>query len=63
MSAYVKRVAEQVVAVFLAAGLPVLIADGVGKAALVAAVAAGLRALYGLIVKPVGDPDQPSAVK
>lgn len=63
MSAYLKRVAEQVVAVFFAAGLPVLMSDGVGKAALVAAVAAGLRALYALIVKPVGDPDQPNAVK
>lgn len=63
MSAYLKRLVEQVLTVFVAAALPVLMADGIGKAALVGAVAAGLRALYGLVVKPVGDAAQPSAVK
>lgn len=60
-----KRLVEQVVVTFVGAAVPVLLAthDSFGKAVVVAAIAAGLRAVYGFLVKPVGDSSQPNAVK
>jgi hypothetical protein len=60
---YAKRLAELALVSFLGAALPVLVANGLGKAALVGALSAGLAAVYGVIVKPVGDSEKPSLVK
>ncbi|NEB04501.1 hypothetical protein [Streptomyces sp. SID13726] len=65
MSRYLVRLAEQVGATALGGFLAAWAASGndLSRAALGAAVAGGLRAVYGMIVQPVGDKESPSAVK
>lgn len=60
--AYVMRLAEQTAVTALVAFLAAWGASGYSltRAALVGAAGAALRALYGLLVKPVGDQTQPS---
>lgn len=63
-SKYVLRVAEQAAAAFVVAfGGFALAGNGSLSSALIpGAVAAGLRALYGVVVKAVGDSESPSAL-
>lgn len=60
--AYVMRLAEQTAVTGLAAFLAAWEASGysLARGALGAAAGAALRALYGLLAKPAGDPTQPS---
>lgn len=59
---YLKRLVELAVVAFLAAAVPVFTEQGASKAGVSAAVAAGLAAVYGLLVKGLGDKDRPSAL-
>ncbi|MEU0808640.1 hypothetical protein [Streptomyces sp. NPDC005970] len=60
--AYVMRLAEQTAVTALAAFLTAWGASGydLSRGALGAAVGAALRALYGVLARPVGDRTQPS---
>lgn len=60
---YLKRLAELVLVAFVSAAAPVLADQGLDKAAVSAAVSAGLAAVYGLLVKRVGDTERPTASK
>lgn len=60
---YLKRLAELVLVAFVSAAVPVLLDRGADKAAVSAAVSAGLAAVYGLLVKRVGDTERPTASK
>jgi len=62
---YVVRLVEQTVVGAGVGFFAALEATGgsVGKASLAAAVAAGIRAAYGIFTKPFGDKSQPSAAK
>ncbi|HKZ21201.1 MAG TPA: hypothetical protein VJQ57_13965 [Acidimicrobiia bacterium] len=59
---YLKRLVELALVAFLAAAVPVFTEQGASKAGVSAAVAAGLAAVYGLLVKGLGDKDRPSAL-
>ena len=59
---YLKRLVELAAVAFLAAAVPVFTANGISKAGLAGAGSAGLAAVYGLLVKGLGDKDRPSAV-
>lgn len=63
--AFTKRLVEQTVVTAVAAFSAALLASGgaLDKAALTGALGAAARAVYGLLVKPVGDVSQPNAVK
>lgn len=65
MNRYLVRLAEQVGATALGGFLAAWAASGndLSQGAFGAAIAAGLRAVYGMIVAPVGDKESPSAVK
>ncbi|MEV1049675.1 hypothetical protein [Streptomyces sp. NPDC049887] len=65
MSKYLVRLAEQAGAAALGGALAAWAASGydLSRAALGAAVAAGLRAVYGMFVQPIGDKESPSVVK
>lgn len=59
---YVKRLLELAGVTFVAAAAPVLVSGGLSKATLSGAVAAGLAAVYGLVVKNAGaDKESPLA--
>jgi hypothetical protein len=63
MSTYLKRLAEQALAAALGGALAAWAASGydLSQAALGAAIAAGLRAVYGMLAQPYGpDKDSPS---
>lgn len=57
---YAKRLAELALVAFLGAAVPVLVDRGLDKAALAGALSAGLAAVYGIVVKSVGDKDRPT---
>lgn len=59
---FLKRLFEEAVVAFLAGATAALAASGgsLDKAALVGALAAGGRAVFGILVKPLGDKDRPS---
>lgn len=62
-SLFTKRMAEQLAVAFVGGFSAALVAsDSLSKAALVAGVTAGARAVYGLFAKLVGDADHPSAL-
>lgn len=65
MSVFLKRLGERVLVAFLGGAMAVMVENGfeLDKAALGAAVAAGVHAVYGLLVKGVGDSDRPDAAK
>ncbi|MER5252882.1 hypothetical protein [Streptomyces sp. NPDC002855] len=60
--AFVKRMAEQMAVAFVVGfGGVMLAGDGEVQTSLAgAALAAGLRGVYGVLVKGLGDPEQPS---
>lgn len=59
---FLKRLVEEAFHAFVAGSAAVLATGGdLDKAALVAAVAAGGRAVLGVLVKRFGDKDRPSA--
>lgn len=61
MKLYLRRMAEVVVVTFLAGAVPAwLQSPQFDRAALHGAIAAGVGALYGLIVKRIGDRDRPT---
>lgn len=64
MSKFLLRSVEQAAAAFVVAfGGVALAGDGaLAKGVLAGALAAGLRAVYGVVVKLVGDKDSPSAL-
>ncbi len=57
---YLKRLAELVAVTFLGAAVPALLSGGVSKASLSGALAAGVAAVYGVLVKGVGADDRPT---
>lgn len=59
---YIKRLLTEIAVAFLAGASASLAASGgsLDKAALVGAIVAGGRAVFGLMVKPFGDKDRPS---
>lgn len=61
MGTYLKRLAERVVVAFVAGASAVLLAGdgGLDKGLLGAAIAGGVHAAYGVLVKRVGDKDRP----
>jgi hypothetical protein len=59
---YLKRLAELAGVAFLAAAVPVFAENGLSKAGVAGAATAGLAAVYGLLVKGLGDTDRPSAL-
>lgn len=58
---YVKRLAELALAAFVAGAVPVFMDQGLTKAGTMGAATAGLMAVYGLMVKGLGDKDRPTA--
>lgn len=63
MILYLKRLAEFAAVGFLAGAVPAWLQDpGFDRAALHGAVAAGVAALYGAVVKKVGDSNRPTAL-
>jgi len=64
MSPFVKRLLEQVAVTGGLAFIGVISASNgsVTKSVIVAALVAAGRAVYGLFVKPLGNPNQPNAV-
>lgn len=60
---FIRRLAEQCAVAFATTAAAVLAVPGTAldKATLIAAAAAGGRAAYGVIVRRVGDYDQPQA--
>lgn len=63
MVGYLKRLAEQVLVAAGGAFGAALVVDGsLSVAALSAAVVAGLRAGYGVLVKRFGEPDRPEVL-
>lgn len=65
MSVFLKRLGERVLIAFLGGALAVITENGfeLDKAAIGAAVAAGVHAVYGVLVKGIGDSDRPDAAK
>ena len=57
---YLKRLAELVIVAFLGAAVPVFTEQGLSKAGLAGAAGAGGMAVYGLLVKGLGDKDRPT---
>jgi hypothetical protein len=58
---YLKRLAELVMAAFVAGAAPVFLDQGLSKAGVAGAVTAGGVAVYGLLVKGLGgDKDRPT---
>jgi hypothetical protein len=57
---YLKRLAELMVAAFVAGAAPVFMDQGLTKAGLAGAMTAGGMALYGLLVKGLGDTSRPT---
>jgi hypothetical protein len=57
---YVKRLAELALVAFLGAAVPVFTEQGLTKAGTAGAATAGLVAVYGLLVKGLGDKDRPT---
>lgn len=63
MLVYLRRMAEAAFVAFLgAASASLLSAPQIDRAALHGAIAAGVAALYGLVVKRVGDQERPTAL-
>lgn len=63
MGTYLKRMTEMVVMTFVGGASASLMASGrLDKAAFAGAVSAGVAAVYGLIVKRVGEKDRPTAL-
>lgn len=63
MTGYLKRLVEQVlVAAGGAFGAALAVDGNLTTAALAAAVAAGLRAGYGVVVKRFGEPERPEVL-
>lgn len=60
MKDYVKRLAELVALTFLGAAVPVFVSGGLNKAAASGALAAGLVAVYGLVVRKKGAENRPT---
>lgn len=65
MARFTKRLVEQTLVAAGAAFLGVLVTSGGewNKAAVGLALGAAVRAAYGILVKPVGNVDEPNAVK
>lgn len=62
-SIFTKRSLEQAAVAFLGGFAASLVAsDSLARAAIVAGLAAGARAVYGLLVRMVGTSDTPSAL-
>lgn len=61
MNAFLKKLAKDVVTVFVvtSAGLLVVPGTGFGRAELLAAAVAGLKAVLGVLVKDVGEENSP----
>lgn len=59
---YLKRLLELMLAAFIAGAAPVIQEQGLSRASVTGAVTAGAVALYGLLVKGLGDKDRPSAL-
>jgi hypothetical protein len=61
-SKFLKRLGEEAVHSFIAGGAAAMLAagDGLGKAAALAAVVAGARAVLGVLVSAFGASDSPS---
>ncbi len=57
---YLKRLAELLVVAFIGGAAPVFLNQGLTKAGLSGAVTAGAMAVYGLLVKGLGDKDRPT---
>lgn len=57
---YLKRLVELMAAGFLTAALPVFLDQGLTKAGTVGAASAGVMAVYGLLVKGLGEKDRPT---
>lgn len=59
---YLLRLLEELAVAFVAGAVPVLAASpsDFSKSALFGAMVAGLRGVYGVIIKAVGDPERPS---
>jgi hypothetical protein len=63
LSLFTKRAAEQAAVAFVGGFAASLVAsDSLTRAAVVAGLSAGARAVYGLIVRMVGTGDTPSAL-
>lgn len=63
MTVYLKRLAEFVAVGFLAGAVPTWLQNPqLDRAALHGAIAAGVAALYGAVVKRVGDSNRPTAL-
>ncbi len=60
---YTKRLLELVFIAFLGSAVPALLAGELTKAGLSGAVAAGVAAAYGVVVKQIGDPTKPTIAK
>lgn len=60
MKDYLIRLAELVGVTFVGAAVPVFVQGGLDKAAVSAAISAGLAAVYGLLVKGKGYKDRPT---
>ena len=62
-SLFTKRLVEQLAVAFVGGfGASLMAADSLTRAALVAGLSAGARAVYALFTKLVGDNNQPSAL-
>jgi hypothetical protein len=63
MKAYLKRLTEVVVVTFLAGAVPTWLQDpSFDRVALHGAIAAGVGAVYALVVKNIGDKERPTAL-
>lgn len=61
---YARRLVELVLVTFFSAAVPVALDADLSKAGVVAGVAAGLTALYGLVTKAFGsDKDKPGVTE
>lgn len=64
LSPYVRRLVERTGVAFVTGFCGSFVASGGSwsRAGVVAGVTGGLTAVYGLVIKPVGDSDQPGAL-
>lgn len=59
---YLKRLLELALVAFIAGAAPVIQEQGLSKASLAGAGMAGAVAVYGIIVKGLGDKDRPTVL-